>query len=35
MSLPGSVRDALGRFAALPTVLVATDYDGVVAPIVA
>ncbi|GAA1081151.1 trehalose-phosphatase [Tsukamurella spumae] len=34
MSLPDSVRSALTRFAGLSTVLVATDYDGVVAPIV-
>ena len=30
-----TLRAALERFAALDTVLVATDYDGVVAPIVA
>ncbi|CAM3143301.1 trehalose-phosphatase [Tsukamurella hominis] len=35
MSLPAELSQALARFAALPTVLVTTDYDGVVAPIVA
>lgn len=34
MTLPADVREALKRFAALESVLVATDYDGVVAPIV-
>ncbi|TWS21131.1 trehalose-phosphatase [Tsukamurella asaccharolytica] len=35
MSLPTDLAQALAQFAGLPTVLVATDYDGVVAPIVA
>lgn len=35
MSLPAELSHALARFAGLSTVLVATDYDGVVAPIVA
>ncbi|BDH59163.1 trehalose-phosphatase [Tsukamurella sp. PLM1] len=35
MSLPAPLAEALARFAALRHVLVATDYDGVVAPIVA
>ncbi|MET9325513.1 trehalose-phosphatase [Tsukamurella sp. NPDC003166] len=34
MSLPADLGEALGGFSALGTVLVATDYDGVVAPIV-
>lgn len=34
MTLPAGLSAALARFAALGTVLVATDYDGVVAPIV-
>lgn len=35
MTLPAELSQALARFAGLPAVLVATDYDGVVAPIVA
>lgn len=35
MTLPVELSRALARFAALGTVLVATDYDGVLAPIVA
>ena len=35
MNLPAELSQALAAVAGLPTVLVATDYDGVVAPIVA
>lgn len=34
MTLPGGLRSAVEAFAALPTVLVATDFDGALAPLV-